>query len=132
MSFKMCTRYFSSIYTAMQKGNNASLFAVHVQPLILHPNSGELVVSRNIIREVSLEYCKSTLANNVPSEQFYEHIQSKIQKVKVKRSEEDGDSTIQRETFSCVLAKFKKSGKKIMIFWSSLEKSFKKWFSSFA
>ena len=79
---------------------------------ILHPNSGELVVSRNIIREVSLEYCKSTLANNVPSKQFYEHIQSKIQKVKVKLSEEDGASTIQRETFSCVLAKFKKSGKK--------------------
>jgi hypothetical protein len=62
---------------------------------ILHPTSGELVVSRNLIREVSLEYCKSTLANNVPSEQFYEYIQSKIQKVKVKLSDEDGASTIQ-------------------------------------
>ena len=29
----MCTRCFSSIHTTMQKGNNTSLFAVHVQPL---------------------------------------------------------------------------------------------------
>ena len=30
VSFEICTRCFSIIYTAMQKGNNASLFAVHV------------------------------------------------------------------------------------------------------
>ena len=33
MSFEMCTCCFSSIYTTMQRGNNTSLFAVHVQPL---------------------------------------------------------------------------------------------------
>ena len=79
---------------------------------IIHPESGKLVVSRREIKEISLEYCKSTLRNNVPSEDYHEHIQSKIQKVKVKVSEGGGESKINRDTFNCVLAKFKKSGKK--------------------
>ena len=32
---------------------------------IVHPNTGKLVASRTGIKEVSLEYCKNTLTNNV-------------------------------------------------------------------
>ena len=77
---------------------------------IVHPVSGALVVSRNNIKEISLEYCKNTLRNNVPLEGYYDHIQTKIIKVKEKLIENDGDCTVTKNTFDCVLAKLKKVG----------------------
>jgi hypothetical protein len=79
---------------------------------IVDPVSGKLVVSRTRIREVSLKYCKNTLKNNVPHEEFKDHIQSKIDEVKVKIKELGGECSISRVTFDTVLAKFKKSGKR--------------------
>ena len=91
---------------------------------IIHPISGDLVVSKPKIKEVSLEYCKNTLRNNVAQEGYREHIQSKIEKVKKKLKEDDGSISISKETFNTVLAKFKRPGKKIMTFWSRQGKNF--------
>jgi hypothetical protein len=79
---------------------------------IVHPISGELVVARRKIKEVSLEYCTDTLRNNVPQGVFKEFIQSKIEKVRRRLKEEDGNGVIEEETFHIVLAKFQKSGKR--------------------
>ena len=79
---------------------------------IVHPSTGKLVASRTGIKEVSLEYCKNTLTNNIPYEGYEEHNQSKIEEVKKKVLEEDGSCTISKDTFDWVVTKFRKSGKK--------------------
>ena len=48
VSFEMCMCCFSSIYTAMQKANNASLFAVHVQ-FLMSAKIGTNVYIRHLI-----------------------------------------------------------------------------------
>ena len=93
---------------------------------IINPKNGKPVFSKNQIKEVSLEYCKSTLSKNIPSQDFKEFIQDKIQQVKVKITEKEGTSTINRDTFNCVLAKFKKSGKKNYDFLVKSGKEFQK------
>ena len=51
---------------------------------IVDPVSGKLVTSKARIKEVSLEYCRNTLTNNVPSKGYEDDIQAKVDMVKRK------------------------------------------------
>ena len=79
---------------------------------IVDPVSGKLVTSKARIKEVSLEYCRNTLTNNVPSKGYEDDIQAKVDMVKRKVLEKDGCVIITKDIFDTVLSKFKKSGKK--------------------
>ena len=79
---------------------------------IVDPVSGKLVTSKSKIKKVSLEYCRNTLTNNVPSKGYEDDIQAKVDMVKRKVLEKDGCVFIAKDIFDTVLSKFKKSGKK--------------------
>ena len=79
---------------------------------ITHYETGKLIVSRAEIKQVSLSYCKATLADNEPSQAFASHIQSKAENVRSQLLNCDGKFGISKETFDTVLSKFKRSRKR--------------------
>ena len=81
---------------------------------ILDPNSGELIVSKQKIKDVSLQYCKDTLSNHAPESDYKEEIRVKkdsFQKF-LSESEGTGNFNISRETFDFIICKFQKSKKR--------------------
>ena len=82
----------------------------------IHPKSGKLVVSKAEILQVSLDYCKDTLRNNIPAVGHLEDIQKKKESVRNKLLLCHGSFQIEKETFNSVVNKFRKSGKKTMTF----------------
>ena len=83
----------------------------HEATAIVDPKNGKLVVSKNNIKSVSLDYCKATLANNVPNKEYSEEIIFKKVEVQKKMLEEKGTFVTNKETFDFVLSKFKRSRK---------------------
>ena len=79
---------------------------------ILDPKTGNFIVSRNKIKEVSLEYCKNTLANHEPHADYEKEINAKKNEVRNKLLEHGGELNINRETFDSIVSKFKKSRKR--------------------
>ena len=79
---------------------------------ICDPKTNKIVVNKNKIKQVTLEYCMNTLANNKPEQRFEEEIRKKKERVKELMTKKDGDFTTDFETFQYNLRKFTKSGKK--------------------
>ena len=44
---------------------------------IIDPKTGKLVLSKQKIKEVTLDYCKATLAKNQPEKEYADQIESK-------------------------------------------------------
>jgi hypothetical protein len=85
----------------------------HIQATaIIDPVTGKLVVSKHRIKQVSLAYCKATLANNQPDKEFREEILSKLIKVQTKLSDNKEEFHINKETFDFIIKKFRRSNKK--------------------
>ena len=53
---------------------------------VINPVTNELVVSRKEIKQVTLQYCKDTLANNKPTPEYEKVIHAKEEQVKDKLS----------------------------------------------
>ena len=79
---------------------------------VINPKSGKLVVSRDEIKKVTLDYCKSTLENNKPEEEFNEKIELKKKSMKEKLDEDKSQFVITKDTFELVVNKFRKSNKR--------------------
>ena len=78
---------------------------------ITNPENGKLVVTQDSIKHVTLKYCKDTLTNNIPEIGYQNFIEDKRTEVNKKLSEVDGCFAPEKETFECLLNKFKKSKK---------------------
>ena len=78
---------------------------------IVNPMTGQLVVSRNEVREVTLKYCVETLKSNEPDKNFVEEIEEKKEKVKNFLKLKEGNFKADIEVFKANINKFKKSGK---------------------
>ena len=83
---------------------------------IIDPKTNKLVVNKDSIKEVTLTYCVDTLTNNTPEAGFENYIKEKKQRVQQMLEKEDGCFESSIETFWNNIKKFKRSGKKIMIF----------------
>ena len=57
---------------------------------ILDPKSGELIVSKQKIKDVSLQYCKDTLSNHAPESDYKEEIRVKKDSFQKFLSESEG------------------------------------------
>ena len=79
---------------------------------ISHYETGKLIVSRAEIKQVSLNYCKATLADNEPSQDYASYIENKAINVRNQLLNCDGNFSITKETFDTVLSKFKRSRKR--------------------
>ena len=79
---------------------------------ILNPATGSLAISKAEIKEVSVKYCKKTLANNEPEENFKEDMVLKERVVKDFLNSSSGTFTARKETFDKMINKFKKSQKR--------------------
>ena len=78
---------------------------------IKSPITGKLVVGKKDIQESTLKYCLETLSNNPIAKEFESEINQQKEKTKHILEEEDGSFESQRETFSFIILKFRKSGK---------------------
>ena len=80
---------------------------------IINPTTNKLAVSRNEIKQATLQYCVDTLANNEPANIYFEkHIKEKKKKVEDFLNLKDGDFKATEDTFYRNLAKFKSSRKR--------------------
>ena len=86
--------------------------AEQIATVSLDPKTGKLIVSRNKIKEVSLEYYKNTLPSHEPHAEYAKEINAKKNEVEKKLLENDGEFNINRETFYFIVSKFKKSRKR--------------------
>ena len=77
---------------------------------IINPVTEKLVVSKNKIKEVTLNYCKETLTNNIPDE-AYEHDRKKERfEQEIRNCTETFQ--ISKDTFNMTISKFKRSRKR--------------------
>ena len=67
--------------------------------------------SKDEIKKVSLEYCRTTLKNNEPEEGYEELLRRNDEKVDRELAECNEILEIKYETFEKVVTKFKKSNK---------------------
>ena len=79
---------------------------------ILNPITGKLVVSKKEIKDVSLKYCKDTLANNAPEKNYEKCIEDKKAQVKHLMELSNGNFNPNIGTFMKNVKKFKSKGKK--------------------
>ena len=79
---------------------------------IVNPKTGKLAVSKKEIRQVSLTYCKETLANNEPEDGFEDEINSKKKLVRDLLNVEGGTFEANKDTFKKMVEKFKRSKKR--------------------
>ena len=86
--------------------------AINQPTAIINPKTGQLAVSRDEIKSVSLQYCIETLANNEPAEGFKEEINAKKRMVKEFMNMKDGTFQTKKETFEKIIQKFKNSRKR--------------------
>ena len=78
---------------------------------ITNPLDGKLVISRESIKKITLQYCKETLGDNIPESGFQSVIENKQTQVKTKLLEVDGSLAASKETFDCLINKFKRCRK---------------------
>ena len=91
---------------------------------IINPKTGKLAVTRADIKEVTLNYCKETLANNIPEKGFEEKILEKKDVVKYILSQKDGNFEANSDTFVFMIGKFKRSRKKSYDYLTKAGRSF--------
>ena len=79
---------------------------------IMNPETGELAVTREGIKSVTLRYCVATLKNNIPEPgfEFGAHIKDQLHTHRMKLN--DGEFGVRPETFEKVVKKFKMSNKR--------------------
>ena len=85
-----------------------------MQPTAIQdPVTGRLVVSREKIKAVSLNYCKKTLSNNPPEPGFsrFSELQEQLQDLRMEAM--DGDFMADKVLFEKVLKKFTLLAKKV-------------------
>ena len=78
----------------------------------MNPKTKKLAVTKKEIKQVSLEYCMDTLANNKPEEGFEEGIERKMKLVKDLLNLEGGSFEASKDTFKKMVDKFKRSKKR--------------------
>ena len=69
-------------------------------------------MSSHKIREISLTYCKDTLANNIPKKEYEKEIELKKSYIENMMKEKKGNFIVTKETFDFIISKFKKSNKR--------------------
>ena len=79
---------------------------------IINPDNKKLIVGRNEIKEVTLNYCKETLSNNEPKEEYKSLIEEKKKAVEDLNKETGGEFVVNKEVFYSKIRKFKQSRKK--------------------
>ena len=79
---------------------------------LVNPKNGQLVVSKGEMKKIVLQYCKDTLANNEPEDQYKELIEGKKKKVSSLLNLKDGSFRAKLKTFDKNLKKFKQSRKR--------------------
>ena len=92
---------------------------------VINPKTGKLMVSRKDIKEVTLNYCIDTLANNEPEESAKKHIDNKRKFLKVFLKLKGGNFGTTKETFDKIVDKFKRSNKRSYDFLTKLGVGFK-------
>ena len=78
---------------------------------IMNPKTNKLVVSKEQIKAVTLNYCKETLANNEPSKGFEKIMKAKRYTLEKKLLECNGTFKPTKEAFKALVHKFKISRK---------------------
>ena len=80
---------------------------------IKHPISGKLVVNKEEIKEVSLEYCKEVLTKNEPDEEFKTMAKMKelLHEQRMKQRLGEGFKA-EKDVFNNIIEKFKKNNKR--------------------
>ena len=86
--------------------------ATQEKTAIVNPRTGKLAVSKKEMKEVSLKYCKDTLAKNEPEEGFEDGIKRKKELVKDILNIEGCSFKATNETFKKMVDKFKRSKKR--------------------
>ena len=79
---------------------------------IINPKTGKLAVTKKEILETTLKYCKETLENNDPEEDYKQLINEKKRKVKELIETKEGVFETDINTFHKNIQKFKRSRKK--------------------
>ena len=91
---------------------------------IINPKTGKLAVTKADIKEVTINYCKETLTNNVPEKEFEEKIKEKKKLVNYILTLTDGKFEAHFDTFEYMIGKFKRSRKRSYDFLTKAGKSF--------
>ena len=78
---------------------------------IKDPKSGKLAASKEQVKEITLNYCTDTLANNKPTSEYENSLKLKSYMLEKKLLECDGHFAPKKETFDFLVRKFKKSRK---------------------
>ena len=79
---------------------------------IKHPDTGKLVVERNEIKKVSVEYCKKVLSKNNPKEEYKKMSNMKDYLHKERMNQLGQGFIAKKETFDKVINKFIKNNKR--------------------
>ena len=91
---------------------------------IKDPKTNKLVVDIQQIKDVTLNYCKTTLENNDPEEDMKDEIEKKKKMCEAKLQETDGKFETNKEVFDSVIEKFRLSRKKNYDFLVKASKEF--------
>ena len=79
---------------------------------IVNPATGKLSVSKEETIQATLKYCKETLLNNEPEEEFKEEREMKKTIAARYLQQTDGEFQATKETFQYMIEKFRKSRKR--------------------
>ena len=79
---------------------------------IVDPETNKLALSKKQIISVTLKYCKETLNNNKPTEEFKDIILAKKKEMSQRLEETKGNFKPRFKTFQQLIKKFKLSGKR--------------------
>ena len=90
--------------------------AVMEATAVVNPYTGRLAVSKEETVRVTLRYCKDTLKNNLPEDDFKKEVEKKKKEMEDYLKQKEGNFKAQKETFDNMIRKFKNQGNKIMTF----------------
>ena len=79
---------------------------------IIDPKTKQLIINKKEIKQVVLNYCKTTLQNDEEEKEFEGKIKEKKEKVIAIVKEKDGEFEANYNTFKYLLSKVKRSGKR--------------------
>ena len=76
---------------------------------IINPETGRLAVTKDEALNATLKYCKETLKNNEPNEDFKKEVEKKKEEVTNYLQLKEGQFSATKETFNRMIVKFRKS-----------------------
>ena len=83
---------------------------------IRDPNTGEILVNKNNIKETTLEYCNKNMKQNVPDDEYKEVVKDwKERQLKIMNNKEGETFEVTFEEYENVLTKFARKDTKYMI-----------------